>query len=548
VNLRPYQQRAVDGVLAAHSEGKRSTLIVMPTGTGKTVTFAHVVAHFTANGKRAIVIAHRSELIHQAAEKILAVTGHTCDIEMADQLADSNRFWQSPCIVATVQTLNAAGRLGRFNPADFGLVITDEAHHATSKSYRTVIAHFSNAFHLGVTATPDRSDEEALGKVFESVAYSYEIEEAIADGYLVPIYTKAIEVQSLDFTNVRTTAGDLNGADLAAVMESEKNLHAVAGPLVREAEYRRTLVFASSVAHAERLAEIINRIAPQSARWICGATPKDERAALLAGFTAGEFQFLVNVGVFTEGFDEPTLEMVAIARPTKSRSLYAQMVGRGTRTLPGVSDGAGEGAERLDRIRASNKPSLLVLDFVGASGRHKLVSAADILGGNYTDDEVHEAESIARERTKAGSSSDVTENLKEARARVEARKVAEAAKRRSVLAQVTYSTREVKAFDTFSVEPYRERAYEAGKLPSEPMIALLAKFGVPDANKMTFAQAKGMIGTLLSRKQAGLATYKQCKILKARGIDGSSIKFEDARTSIDAIAAREGWSRKAVAS
>lgn len=324
MNLRTYQRDALDAI-KAEWEQHQSTLLVLPTGCGKTVTFAHAIAELCSG--RAMVIAHREELIHQAARTIEAITGTPCDIEMADNRADTNLFRKSRVVVASKDSLHRR-RLAKFNPDEFGLLIIDEAHHAVAASYCRVMDHFKqnpDLRVLGVTATPDRLDEKALGRVFESAAYVYEVLDAIDDGYLVPIRQRTVSVAGLDFSGVKTVAGDFNQKDLNALMEFEQNLHAVADPIVRLSRWNRTLIFAAGVRHAERLAEILNRHRAGSARFVCGATPKDERQQVLRDYREDRFQHLVSVGVFTEGFDDPGIGMVAIARPTKSRALYAQM-------------------------------------------------------------------------------------------------------------------------------------------------------------------------------------------------------------------------------
>jgi superfamily II DNA or RNA helicase len=365
------------------------TLAVLPTGTGKTVCFAHVAKTWLDSDRgRVLIMAHREELIQQAADKVLQVTGLHADIEMGESRADQcSLIDQAPVVITSVQTMCRPNRHERFDPRQFGLLIVDEAHHATAPTYRRVIDHFAqnpDLRILGVTATPDRADEEALGQAFESVAFTYEIETAIQDGWLVPIEQQFVQVQGLDLSGCRTTAGDLNEGDLARIMETEENLHGVVHPALELAGDRPSLFFMASVAHAERGAEIANRHQAESAVCLHGKTPRDERREKLKAFSRGEFQHLFNCGLFLEGFDETSIAVVAMARPTKSRALYAQAVGRGTRPLPGLVDGLDDAAARRRAIAMSHKPGLLVLDFVGNSGRHKLVSTADILGGNYS--------------------------------------------------------------------------------------------------------------------------------------------------------------------
>jgi superfamily II DNA or RNA helicase len=316
MKLRPYQSSAVDSIFSKWLEHE-STIACLPTGTGKTIIFGHVIKQARERGipGRAMVIAHREELIWQAAKKIEAVTGERPSIEMAEYRAD-HALIQKNVVVASVQTLVAGrdgGRMKRFDPREFGLLIIDEFHHAVADTYRRVIEHFSGCKRLGVTATPDRADEEALGQVCDSVAFDYEIADAIGDGWLAPVRQTVVEVDGLDLTDVRTTAGDLNGADLARVMEYEQNLHEIASPSIELCGNRRALVFAASVAQAERLCEIFNRHRSECAQFVCGETPKEIRRQMLADYSAGRFQYLVNCAVATEGFDEPGIQVVVMA-------------------------------------------------------------------------------------------------------------------------------------------------------------------------------------------------------------------------------------------
>jgi superfamily II DNA or RNA helicase len=324
--LRPYQEAAI-AAIADRFQEHRSTLLVMPTGTGKTRTFS-AVAH--AERGPVLVLAHREELIDQGRRALSRHTGDLVTVEKAEQYASGSRI-----VMASVQTLKGerlANFARRFSPR---LVIVDEAHHAVSPSYRVILDAFPDAKVLGVTATPDRADELAMGQVFDSVAFVYEIQEAIAEGYLCPIRIQRVLVDAIDLRGVKTVAGDLNQGQLDAVMSLEEVLHGVVKPTIELAGQRRTIVFTTSVDNAHRLAEIFNRYAPDSARAVDGTTAPEERARILRDHKGGAFQFLCNVGVLTEGYDDPAVSCVAMARPTKSRALYAQCAGRGLRPFPG---------------------------------------------------------------------------------------------------------------------------------------------------------------------------------------------------------------------
>lgn len=537
MELRPYQQEAVDNTLAEF-EQNQAVLAVMATGLGKTVYFCHVAKAFLKRGK-VLIIAHREELIFQAKDKVKRILGIEPEIEMAGQWANCG-IWSGEVIISTVQTqisgMEGNGRMSRFDPHQFALLIIDEAHHAVAPSYRKVIEHFKqnpNLKILGVTATPDRADELALGRIFQSVAYDYDIRDGIEDGWLVPITQLMIDVDTLDFSNVRTTAGDLNGKDLAEQMEYEANLWGVAEPTFKEADGRKTLVFAASVAHAERLAEIFNRMKPNCAEWVCGTTPKEYRRKIFDAYARRELQFLVNVGVATEGFDDPSIEVVAMARPTKSRCLYTQMCGRGTRPLPGVVEGLADAYSRKAAIEQSAKKNVMIIDFVGNSGRHKLVCSADILGGKYEDEVIE----LAKRACRRGKPVEMMSELKKAEAEIAARrKRREEAERRNLIQMtVSYKKKTVDPFDVFDITPQRERAWNKNHLATFKQREFLAKWGI-DAEGMTRQQASQLITECLHRREKQLCTFKQAAILKKKGIKNAHLlTFKQASQLIEEL-------------
>lgn len=540
MNLRPYQRDAVSGVDSA-LKGKRSALVVMPTGTGKTVCFAHIARNAV---KRVMVIAHREELVQQAVSKIRSVTGLSPDVEMAEYKA--GRLYKSPVVVASVQTLCApfhnVYRMDKFDPHEFDMLVIDEAHHATASSYRRVVDHFSknpNLRTVGFTATPDRADKSALGLVFESVAFNYEIMQAMHDGWLVPIETQQVIVGGMDFSHVKTVAGDLNQGELSTIMEQEKVLHGVVSPAIEIAAGRKTLVFAASVSHAERMSEIFNRHGVRSAI-VHGGTFKDDRRKILQAYADGKIQVLCNCGVAVEGFDCPTIEVVVIARPTKSRSLYTQMVGRGTRVLPNTVDSISDPAGRRAAIAASAKPKMLVIDFTGNSGKHKLVTTADILGGKYDEETIEHAKQKIAE---SGKPSDVIEELERAAAEVLANRTEELLqkKRRVVTAKVDYSTKQVDAFGVFNIGPDRLAHAARNTAPlTQAQQAMLTRNGI-DIGGLPIGHCRALYNEILRRMKAGRCTYKQASLLRKYGY-GTTVSFKEASKIIDGLKSN-GWKK-----
>ena len=542
--LRPYQSAASDAIFQEWQEND-STLVVIPTGGGKTVLFADVIRRVFP--KRALVLAHREELIFQARDKIQRVTGLQADVEMGEYRADGGLFGAARVVVSTIQTQcsggDGGGRMAKFDPQRFGVLIIDEAHHATSPSYRRVIDYYRTnpaLKVLGVTATPDRADEEALGQVFQSVAFDYEVLDAIHDGWLVPIEQQMVHVEGLDYSGIRTTAGDLNGGDLAAVLEAEKNLQQMTAASLQIIGQRRALVFTASVKAAETTAEIFNRHRPGMASWVCGKTDREERRRVLAEFAAGKLQVVCNCGVLTEGFDDPGVEVVIMGRPTKSRSLYSQMVGRSTRPLPGVVDGPETAEARRAAIAASAKPSCLVVDFVGNAGKHKLVTSADILGGKVSEEALELAMARAQ---KAGGPVNMTEALDEAEEEVQQReqaRLAEAARRAQLVATARFTTQSVDPFDVLELDPVKPRGWDNNRQLSEKQRSLLTKQGINPDN-VSFSQGKQLIAEIFRRWDGKLCSFKQAKVLRKYGY-GTDVSFAEASATIDALA-RSGWKR-----
>ena len=540
MKLRPYQEEAVRETIAAVKAGD-SALLVLATGCGKTVCFAAMIDELLREepGKIAVVLAHREELIRQAVDKIERLTCRQCAIEMGELTADIGQtFRRIDVVVSTIQTQNSGHppRMQRFNPEEVAVVIVDESHHAVSPSYRAVIDYYraGGAKLIGVTATPDRADEEALGQVFTAAPYVYDVADAIRDGWLVPIRQQMCKVTGLDYSQVRTTAGDLNAGDLSEVMEDEGTLQGIASATRQVVGDRKTLIFTVTVKEADRLAEILNRHQPGCAAAINGGTDKVERARLVRAFAEHKLQYLVNVGVFTEGFDDPGVECVVMARPTKSRSLYAQMLGRGTRPSEAVAGKLGEmetAEERRAAIANSDKPGVLVLDFVGNAGRHKLVTALDILGGKDSDPEAEavrdRAQKLAEEAGEEGRAVDPEEIAEKAKEELEKERE-EAARRVRLRANATYEVVDVSPFygvlgiDTPMPLPRRY----PGKRLTDKQVAALEAFGFKNAAGMDYLDGKRLLDECFRRKEAGEPSYKQIMFIRKIGAEVPATRKE----------------------
>ena len=544
LKLRPYQVEACEQILKAF-ETKTSVLYVLATGLGKTLIFANLINHFRKTG-RIMVVAHREELITQAQNKIEDVTGCVGDVEMAGRWASNHELYKTDVVISTIQTQNASrgGRMTRFNPDEFSLLITDEAHHCVSDSWSAVIKHYSQNPKLkvlGCTATPDRFDEEALGQIFQAVAYEYDIKDGIEDGWLVPVEQYSKIIAGLDYSQIRTTAGDLNGQDLAAVLENEEIPHAFVDGIIEATGDRKTLIFAASVVQAEMMTEIFNRPnrKPDSAEFVCGTTQKDLRRDIVDRFAKDKFQYLVNVGCFTEGFDCPDIKVIAVARPTKSRSLYAQMIGRGTRVLTETDIDQFPTEElRRDAIFKSDKSFLTVLDFVGNSGRHKLICPADILGGNYSDDVVALAnENATKHSNETKKPVNIATELQQAEREIAHRAAMrdDAEARNHLLLRAKFSTAKVNPFDVLDIDPVREQSWHKGRLPTKGQLAFLQEKCGVNTDGLSFTHAHQMINEIIRRRQEGQCTFKMAAQLKKNGFP-PDLTFEQAGPIMKALA------------
>lgn len=336
------------------SEGNKRTLAVLPTGTGKTILFSAVTEECVRQGKRVLILAHRGELLEQAADKLKKATGLGSAVEKAEQSCLGSWYRVT---VGSVQTLMREKRLARF-PADyFGAIIVDEAHHAISDSYQNVLRHFPDADVLGVTATPDRGDMKNLGSVFESLAYEYTLPQAIKEGYLSPIKAVTIPL-TLDLSGVSTQAGDFKASDIDTALDPY--LYQIADEMKKYCQSRKTVVFLPLVKTSQKFRDILISKGFNAAE-VNGESP--DRAEILKAFDEGEYNVLCNSMLLTEGWDCPSVDCVVVLRPTKVRGLYCQMVGRGTRLCEG-------------------KEELLLLDFLWHTERHELCRPAHLICQN----------------------------------------------------------------------------------------------------------------------------------------------------------------------
>lgn len=354
MRLRPYQSEACKRIVGEFERGIRKTLLILPTGCGKTVVFNGVAYRYaynkdkTPSGGKVLVLAHQNILIDQAAEKFRSVMGIQVSREKGRQSCLGSKF---PITVSSMQTMQ--NRLDLFTRDYFDLIIVDEAHHIMSSGYQKIIDYFSSAKLLGVTATPDRADKKKL-TVFESVAYEYTIREAQQDGYLAPIKVVRSALK-IDLNGVRKSHGDMVGGDLGAAIEP--HLNEIAEEVARIAKDRRIVCFVPLIKTAQKAAEIFSHYGFRT-EWTSGDDhDKDQK---LQAFADGDYDIIFNSMLLTEGWDCPETDCVIVLRPTVSRALYVQMVGRGLRLAP-------------------DKKDCLLIDFLFQHDSFDLASPKDIL-------------------------------------------------------------------------------------------------------------------------------------------------------------------------
>lgn len=512
MELRPYQQEARAAVEGQWDEGVRRTLLVLPTGCGKTIVFAKITEDCVKAGQRVLILAHRGELLDQAADKIKKSTGLGCAVEKAEQTSLDSWFRVT---VGSVQTLMREKRLSQFDPGHFGTIIIDEAHHCISDSYQRVLQYFEDSNVLGVTATPDRGDMRNLGSYFESLAYEYTLPKAIREGYLSPIKALTVPLK-LDLSGVGVNAGDFKAGDLGDALAPY--LHQIAEEMGKYCRDRKTVVFLPLVKTSQKFRDILCEKGFRAAE-VNGES--QDRAQVLADFDSGKYNVLCNSMLLTEGWDCPSVDCVVVLRPTKVRSLYSQMVGRGTRLYPG-------------------KDHLLLLDFLWHTERHELCHPASLICEN---------EEVARK---------MTENIEEAGVPVD---LAQAEKTASedVVAQreeaLAKQLREMRNRKRKLVDPLQfEMSIQAEDLtgytpsfgwemapPSEKQVRALEKLGIFPDQIDNAGKAAKLLDRLDARRQEGLTTPKQIRFLEQKGFRHvGTWDFQAARNLIDRIAAN-GW-------
>ena len=511
MELRPYQQEARAAVKSDWASGFLKTLLVLPTGCGKTIVFSKIIEDMVRAGCRCLILAHRGELLDQAADKLLQATGLRCATEKAEQTCLGSWYRVT---VGSVQTLMREKRLSRFAPGYFDVIVVDEAHHVLSDGYQRVLGHFEEARVLGVTATPDRGDMRNLGQYFNHLAYEYTLPRAIKDGYLCPIKAVTIPLK-LDLSGVGVQAGDFKNADIDTALDPY--LHQIAQEMQDYCQDRKTVVFLPLVRTSQKFRDILNAQGFRAAEVNGGS---QDRAEVLRDFDQGKYNVLCNSMLLTEGWDCPSVDCVVVLRPTKVRSLYSQMVGRGTRLSP-----------------ETGKEDLLLLDFLWHTERHELCHPANL---------ICDSDEVARKMTAkieaAGCPVDIQEAEQKAsedvvaqREESLAKQLSEMRSRRRKLVDPLQFEMSIQAQDLSGYVP--SFGWEMGP-PSEKQRQSLERYGILPDEIENAGKATLLLDRLSKRREAGLTTPRQIRCLENFGFRHvGTWSFTAAKHMIDRMAA-----------
>ncbi|MEE8169540.1 MAG: DEAD/DEAH box helicase [Phycisphaerae bacterium] len=487
IQLRPYQIACVAAVNAARRAGQTRQLVTLPCGTGKTIIIADLAVHSPG---RALIVAHRYELLDQARDKLIAA-GVPCDdigVVRAER-HEANR----PYIVASVQTLSRRSRLERFGRDDFGTDFIDECHHSAAATYQRVIAYFQPELLLGLTATAFRSDGKGLAEIFgKHAVYAYGIREAIADHWLVMPRQWAIHTRTA-LDQVHTRAGEFVASELSACVNStERNDLIVTQWDQCGGRDRPSVVFGCDVAHATALAKAFSGAGVRAAV-VHGDTPEDERARILHGLTDGSVEVVCNCQIITEGINVPPLSCCVMARPTKSPVLYQQSIGRILRPFPGKADA-------------------LIIDVADNTKRHKLATISQLLKTRTNDFEGRTLEEV------------------------EAR---EAAPPPTVARVTGWDAEEVSPFAPAAMANYVPSEWWHSGVATDRQLAVLTKFGIdlPAGYEPTKGECSYLIDREIERRNSRPPSPKMKYYLQHQSEWRDDLTFEDARRLIGRLKA-----------
>lgn len=509
MELRPYQEKAKKRIFEEWNQGHKKTLLVQATGTGKTIVFANIIKEILEQNPSAkvLILAHRDELLRQAQDKLRVAAGIDAGIEKAQETTIGTDI---PVVIGSVQSMSGK-RLDDFPVNYFTHIIIDEAHHATSQTYTTVLAHFPDAYVLGVTATPKRADQKSLARVFDSTAFEYNLKDAIKDGYLSPIKAQCIPLE-LDISRVAVNAGDYAPGEIANTLDPY--LEQIAVKMETYCKGRKTIVFTPLVKTSKTFRDILSEHG-FSAVEVNGQSGNRKEA--LEGFANGTYDVLTNAMLVTEGYDELSVDCIVCLRPTQSESLYQQIVGRGTRLCEGKKD-------------------LLLLDFLWLTGKHKLCKPADLFA---SDEEIAKKMCGLIDESKdpldlMDLEEDVITEINRDREEALARQL-DALKRQKAqyISSLQFFASLEQLDDLFAAPIY---AWEREK-PTTKQLLAIEKFGLDSSKVETKGVAAKILDICFQRKEDGLSTVKQIKLLERYGfVHVGKWTFEEANAMIDRLA------------
>lgn len=518
MELRPYQKAAVAAVEAEFARGIRSTLIVLATGCGKTIVFSHLAAREVRRGGRVLILAHRGELLEQAADKLRAATGIVAGLEKAEATSEVGcDDIPYTVVVASVQSMKSPKRLARFAPDDFSLVVTDECHHALTGTYRAVFDHFPGAKLLGVTATPDRGDLRDLSEVFQTVAYEYSILDAIRGGHLCPIRVQTVPLK-IDLSGVAKQGGDYQASSLGSALDPY--LRQICREIGERCRDRKTIVFTPLIATSRKMLGLFGDEGLSEVREVNGES--EDRAETLKWFSdAPKGCVLLNSMLLTEGYDEPSADCIVVLRATKVRALFCQMVGRGTRLSP-----------------ATGKENLLLVDFLWLTATHDLCRPACLLS-----EDAEACAAFTERQERGGGEAELSaEALEDARSEAQrkredalAKRLAEQSRKKGRLFDALQFA-ELTGVTDLSDAPAE---LQEGDRPTMETVDRLERLGLACPGSQTAAER--LLSAVRERADAGLSSHRQIRLLSSRGFrDVEKWTFAAAKRMIDRIAA-SGW-------
>ena len=503
--LRPYQEKAVEAIFTEWEAGNKKTLLVAATGTGKTQIFVSVAERVVEKGGRVLCLAHRSELLDQAIKRVQSMTTIPVSLEKASSSAED-----TPIIVGSVQTLINDARLSSFPEDYFTAVIVDEAHHIMSDSYQKVLSHFPDAYVLGVTATPDRADEKALADYFDSKAFEYPLVKAILDGFLSPIKVRTVPLK-LDIRNVCQQAGDFSSSELDSALTPY--LSAIASEMDRYCHGRKTLVFTPLISTSQKFLPILE----EKGFSVCEVNGKSkDREEKIEDIKEGKYDVVLNSMLLTEGFDAPSIDCIVNLRATKSKSLYMQCIGRGTRLSP-----------------ETGKEDLLLLDFLWQTKRFDLLHPSSLVAQDENVAEFMNKESVGAETDIFALEEKAKEDVvREREGALAAMLNAMRCKKGKFIDPIQFAF-SIGSEDMLSYQPVYHWELDP---PTEKQIAALDKMGIDTKNIKTKGQACHVMTVLINRSKIGLSTPKQIKLLERYGFrEVGKWSFDDASAMISRI-------------